>query len=80
MTNKRTETTIRERQLKFAGAPVRQDNTRLPKRIMFGRLATEGPKDADQPSTHWGNHFRRTSVRFSMLCVRKNAGVDLSTV
>ncbi|CAM9190593.1 unnamed protein product [Sphacelaria rigidula] len=37
-------TTIRKRQLWFAGARVRQKETRLPKRVMDGRLTTRGSK------------------------------------
>ena len=38
------ETTIRERQLGFAGALVRRGDSRISKRVMFGRLAVQGPK------------------------------------
>ena len=38
------KTTIRERQLGFAGAVVRQGDSRISKRVMFGRLAVQGPK------------------------------------
>ena len=40
----RIETTIRKRQLGFAGALVRQSDSRPLKRVMFGRLAVQGPK------------------------------------
>ena len=42
--SERIETTIRKRQLGFAGALVRQGDSRLSKRVMFGRLAVQGPK------------------------------------
>ncbi|CAM9978170.1 unnamed protein product, partial [Sphacelaria rigidula] len=54
MTNcERIETTIRERQLCFAGTLVRQKDTRLPKRVMNGRLSTRGPKEIGRPSKQW---------------------------
>ena len=37
--SERIETTIRKHQFEFAGALVRQGDSRLSKRIMFGRLA-----------------------------------------
>ena len=42
--SERIETTIRKRQLGFAGALVRQGDSRLSKRVMFGRLAVQGLK------------------------------------
>ena len=42
--SERTETTIWKHQLGFAGALVRQGDSRLSKRVMFGRLAVQGPK------------------------------------
>ena len=42
--SERIETTIWKRQLGFAGALVRQGDSRLSKRVMFGRLAVQGPK------------------------------------
>ena len=42
--SERIETTIQKRQLGFAGALVRQGDSRLPKRVMFGRLAVQGPQ------------------------------------
>ena len=55
---KRIETTIRKRQLWFAGAVARQDDGRLPKRVMFGRLAARGPKGTGRPSKHWGDRLK----------------------
>ena len=49
--SKRIETTIRKRQLGFAGALVRQGDSRLSKRVMFGRLAVQGPKRRGRPAT-----------------------------
>ncbi|CAN0073094.1 unnamed protein product, partial [Sphacelaria rigidula] len=43
------ERTIRKRQLWFGGALVQQNDTRLPKRVMNGRLCTRGPTGADCP-------------------------------
>ena len=45
----RIETTIRKRQLWFAGALVRQKETRLPIRVMNGRLIARGPKKTGRP-------------------------------
>ena len=49
--SERIETTIRKRQLGFAGALVRQGDSRLSKRVMFGRLAVQGPKRGGRPAT-----------------------------
>ncbi|CAN0359321.1 unnamed protein product, partial [Ascophyllum nodosum] len=42
--SERIETTIRRCQLGFAGALVRQGDSRLSKRVIFGRLAVQRPK------------------------------------
>ncbi|CAM9398965.1 unnamed protein product, partial [Sphacelaria rigidula] len=49
----RIKTIIRERRLRFAGALVRQKETRLPKHVMNGRLTARGPKEAGCPSKQW---------------------------
>ena len=49
--SERIETTIRKRQVGFAGALIRQGNSRLSKRVMFGRLAVQGPKRGGRPAT-----------------------------
>ena len=49
--SERIETTIWKRQLGFAGALVRQDDSGLSKRVMFGRLAVQGPKQGGRPTT-----------------------------
>ena len=51
--SERIETTIRKRQLGFAGVLVRQGDSRLSKRVMFGRLAVQGPKRGGRPATSW---------------------------
>ena len=51
--SERIETIIRKRQLGFAGALVRQGDSRLSKRVMFGRLAMQGPKRGGRPATSW---------------------------
>ena len=51
--SKRIKPTIRKRQLGFAGALVRQGDSKLSKRVMFGRLAVQGPKRGGQPATSW---------------------------
>ena len=49
----RIETTIRKYQLGFAGALIRQGDSRRSKRVMFGRLAVQGPKRGGRPATSW---------------------------
>ena len=49
--SERIDTTIRKRQLGFAGALVRRGGSRLSKRVMFGRLAVQGPKRGGRPAT-----------------------------
>ena len=49
--SERIETTIRKRQFGFAGALIRQGDSRLSKRVMFGRLAVQGPKRRGRPAT-----------------------------
>ena len=51
--SERIETTIRKRQFGFAGALVRQGNSRLSKQVLFGRLAVQGPKRRGRPATSW---------------------------
>ena len=58
--SKRIETTIRKRQLGFAGALFRRGDSRLSKRVMFGRLAVQGPKRGGRPTTHsWGDCLQK---------------------
>ena len=52
--SKRIETTIRKRPLGFTGALVRQGDSRLSKRVIFGRLAVQGPKRGGRPATSCG--------------------------
>ena len=47
--SERIKTTIWKRQLGFAGALIRQGDSRLSKRVMFGQLAVQGPKRGGQP-------------------------------
>ena len=51
--SERIERTIRKRQLGFAGALVRQGDSRLSKRVIHGRLAVQGPKRGGRPATSW---------------------------
>ena len=53
--SERIETIIRKRQLGFAGALVQQGDSRLSKRVMFGRLAVQEPKRGGRPATSWVN-------------------------
>ena len=60
----RIETTIRKRQLGFAGALVRQGDSRLSKRVMFGRLAVQGPKRGGRPATSWVDCLQKNLEAF----------------
>ena len=55
------ETTIRKRQLRFAGALVQQGDSRLSKQVMFGRLAAQGPKRRGRPATSWVDCLQKIS-------------------
>ena len=59
--SERIETTIRKRQLEFAGVLVRQGDSRLSKRVMFGRLAMQGPKRGGRPATSWVDRLQKIS-------------------
>ena len=52
--SERIETTIRKRQL----------GPRLSKRIMFGRLAVQGPKRGGRPATSWVDCFQKNLEAF----------------
>ena len=60
----RIETTIRKRQLGFAGVLVRQGDSRLSKRVMFGRLAVQGPKRGGRPATSWVDCLQKNLEAF----------------
>ena len=62
--SERIETTIQKRQLGFAGALVRQGDSRLSRRVMFGLLAVQGPKRGGRPATSWVD------------CLQKNLGAS----
>ena len=62
--SERIETTIRKRHLGFAGALVRQGDSRLSKGVMFGRLAVQGPKRGGRPATSWVDCFQKTLEAF----------------
>ena len=55
------EKTIRKRQLGFAGALVRQGDSMLSKRVMFGRLAVQGPKRGGRSATSWVDCLQKIS-------------------
>ena len=59
--SERIETTIRKRQLGFAGTLIRQGDSRLSKRVMFGRLAVQGPTRGGRPATPWGDCLNKNS-------------------
>ena len=60
----RIETTIRKRQLGFAGALVRQGDERFLKRVMFRRLAVQGPKRGGRPATSWVDCLQKNLEAF----------------
>ena len=66
--SERIETTIRKRQLGFAGALVQQGDSRLSKRVMFGRLAVQGPKRGPKrggrPVTSWVDYLQKNLEAF----------------
>ena len=62
--SERIETTIRKRQLGFAVALVRQGGSRLSKRVMFGRLAVQGPKRGGRPATSWVDCLQKNLEAF----------------
>ena len=59
--SERIETTIRKRQLGFVGALVQQGDSRLSKRVMFGRLAGQEPKRGGRPATSWVDCLKNIS-------------------
>ena len=71
--SERIETTIRKRQLGFAGALVRQGDSRLSKRVMFGRLAVQGPKRGGRPATSWVDCLQKNLEAFGAI-PRKGKG------
>ena len=71
--SERIETTIRKRQLGFVGALVRQRDSRLSKRIIFGRLAVQGPKRGGRPATSWVDCLQKNLEAFGAV-PRKGKG------
>ena len=69
----RIETTIRKRQLGFAGALVRQGGSRLSKRVTFGRLAVQAPKRGGRPATSWVDCLQKNLEAFGAV-PRKGKG------
>ena len=67
------EMTIRKRQLGFAGALTRQSDSRLSKRVMFGRLAVQGPKCGGRPATSWVDCLQKYLEAFGAI-PRKGKG------
>ena len=71
--SERIEATIRKRQLGFAGDLVRQGDSRLSKRVMFGRLAMQGPKRGGRPATSWVDCLQKNLEAFGAV-PRKGKG------
>ena len=59
--SKRIKTSIRKHQFGSAGALTLQGDSRLSKRVIFGRLAAQGPKRGGWPAMAWMNCLRKTS-------------------
>ena len=66
-------TTIRKRQFGFAGAFVRQGDSRFSKQVMFGRLAVQGPKRGGRPATSWVDCLQKNLDAFGAV-PRKGKG------
>ena len=71
--SERIETTVRKRQLRFAGALVQQDDSRLSKRVVFGRLAVQGPRRGRRPATSWVGYLQKNLEAFGAV-PRKGKG------
>ena len=71
--SERIETTIRKRQLGFAGALVLHGDSRLSKRVMFGQLAVQGPKRGGRPAMSWVDCLQRNLEAFGTV-PRKGKG------
>ena len=76
------EATIRQRRLLFAGALARQDDKRLPKRLLFAeRLVGGAYPGPGQPAQHWQKGLRGDFKAFGALhgstpTDRQTFGVD----
>ena len=62
--SERIGTIIRKRQLGFPEALVRQGDSRISKRVMFGRLAVQGPKRGGRPATSWVDCLQKNLEAF----------------
>ena len=71
--SERIETTIRKRQFRFAGALVQQGDSRLSKRVIFGRLVVQGPKRGGRPATSWVDCLQKNLEAFGAV-PRKGKG------
>ena len=71
--SERIETTIRKRQLGFAGVFVQKGDLGLSKRVMFGRLAVQGPKRGGRPATSWVDCLQKNLEAFGAV-PRKDKG------
>ena len=71
--SERIETTIRKRQLGFAGALTRQGDSRLSRLVMFGRLAVQGPNRGGRPATSWVDCLQKNLEPFGAV-PRKGEG------
>ena len=72
--SERIETIIQKRQLGFAGALVRQGDSRLPKRVTFGRPAVQGPKRGGRPATSWVDCLQKISRPSGQSRAKANCG------
>ena len=71
--SERIETTVRKRQIGFAGALVRQGHSRLSNRVVFGRLAVQGPKRGGRLATSSADCLQKKPEAFGAV-PRKGKG------
>ena len=71
--SERIETIVRKRQFGFAGGLIRQGDSGLSKRVLFGRLAVQGPKRGGRPATSWVGCLQKSLEGFGSV-PRKGKG------
>ena len=62
--SERIETTFRKRQFGFTGTLIRQGDSRLSKRAMFGWMVVQGPTRGGRPVTSWVECLRKNREAF----------------
>ena len=61
------ETIVHKRHVEFAGALIRQRDSRVSKLIMFERLAVQGPKREGREATSWGDCLQKNLEAFGAI-------------